>query len=119
MDTGNISPLTNEMEIDFISSPDSIMETPIQHSPSQSDIIKDSVTLLVNKGEEDEIKEKWLGKNDFNDEEFQKKLITWLKVNNLAVTPNIDNLTSLPSSSNAKTFKEKKDDNVIGFIEDK
>ena len=85
-----------------------MMESPIQQAPSQSDIIKDSLARLVNKGKEKESEEKWLGKNEINDEDFQKKLINWLKVNNLAVTPNIDDLTSFPNSSNVTTSKEKK-----------
>ena len=51
------------MDVKYISIQEySIMENPIQQTPSQSDIIRDNLTTLVNKTEEEDKEENWLEK---------------------------------------------------------
>lgn len=49
---------------------------------------------LVNSEEDDERNENWLGRNDLSEEEFKKKLIFCLKINNLQLTSSYDNIVS-------------------------
>lgn len=51
VELGNISPLTEDMGVEHISSFDSPLITPIQISPTQYKIIKDSLVTLVDNEE--------------------------------------------------------------------
>lgn len=82
IDIGNISTLSNDTDIEYISSPESIMTTLMQQASTQSEIIRDSLVALVNSEEENERSENWLGKNDISEEDFKKQLVIWLKINN-------------------------------------
>lgn len=82
IDIGNISTLSNDTDIEYISSPESIMTTLTQQASTQSEIIRDSLVALVNSEEENERSENWLGKNDISEEDFKKQLVIWLKINN-------------------------------------
>uniref|UniRef100_A0A9I9D4H8 Uncharacterized protein n=1 Tax=Cucumis melo TaxID=3656 RepID=A0A9I9D4H8_CUCME len=82
------------MEVEHVSSPKSPIMTPIQISPSQSEIIRDSLVTLMDSEEEEEHNERWIGKRDISEEMFKKQLINWLKDNNLKLTPAFDNNTS-------------------------
>lgn len=63
VDIDNISLLSNDMDVKYISIQEySIIENLIQQTPSQSDIIRDNLTTLVNKTEEEDKEENWLEK---------------------------------------------------------
>ncbi|KAA0062230.1 hypothetical protein E6C27_scaffold321G00310 [Cucumis melo var. makuwa] len=94
MELGNIFPLPEELEVEHVSSPDSPIMTPIQISPSQSEIIRDSLVSLVDSEEEKEHNEGWIGKREINEEIFKKQLINWLNDNNLKLAPAYDNKAS-------------------------
>lgn len=62
VELGTISPLHEDMEMEHISSPNSPIMTPIQVSPTQSEIIRDSLVTLVDSEEEEEQNEGWTRK---------------------------------------------------------
>lgn len=104
VDLGNISPLLEEMEVEHISSPDSPVMTPIQTSPSQSEIIRNSLVSLVDREEEEEQIKGWTGKKEISKDLFKKQPINWLKDNNLKLAPAFENNAS---SSKINIWKMK------------
>uniref|UniRef100_A0A9I9DUB6 Uncharacterized protein n=1 Tax=Cucumis melo TaxID=3656 RepID=A0A9I9DUB6_CUCME len=82
------------MEVEHIPSPDSPLMTPIQISPTQSEIIRDNLVTLVDSEEEEGKSDKWIGKKKISEKLFKKQLITWLKDNNLKLAPAFDNIVS-------------------------
>ncbi|KAA0025170.1 hypothetical protein E6C27_scaffold541G00090 [Cucumis melo var. makuwa] len=77
VDLGSLSPMSDE----FISSLEQFFLTPSMTSPTHSDIVKDGVGPMIISDHEEKDNEEAI--QDGNDFAFKKKLVDWLRNNNL------------------------------------
>ncbi|KAA0048009.1 uncharacterized protein E6C27_scaffold385G00750 [Cucumis melo var. makuwa] len=121
VDLGHISPLSDTN----FSSPEGSSYTPSSLSPTESEIVKDSLGNMVMSDQEEWEKQSLKNQGEENDEEanFKRKLTKWLKDNNLRLSSEfistcddvVDPLQIVPPNLN---FEKMNDDVIDGEEQD-